>query len=79
MPPGRRRALNRTNRVPCTSGGMLVFVQDPAQALMPSYVPVSDLVCIEDRWRQWPERAGIGDALMEPQLMTAGLHPPAHN
>ena len=43
---------------------MLVFVEDPAQALASSYVQVGDLVRVDDRRRQRPQWAGIGDALM---------------
>lgn len=43
---------------------MLVFVEDPAQALASSYVRVGDLVQVDDRRRQRPQWAGIGDALM---------------
>jgi hypothetical protein len=49
---------------PCTSGGMLVFVEDLAQALAPPYAQVGDLVQVDDRRRQRPQWAGIGDALM---------------
>jgi len=43
---------------------MFVFVKDATQALVFSYVQVSDLARFGDRRGQWMQRAGIGDALV---------------
>jgi hypothetical protein len=43
---------------PRSSGGMLVFVEDAAEALVSSYVQTGDLVRISDRRGQRMQRAG---------------------
>ncbi|MCW2913441.1 MAG: Transposase [Actinomycetia bacterium] len=43
---------------------MLVFVEDSAEALLSSYVQAGDLLWVGDRWGQWTEWAGVGDALV---------------
>ena len=55
---------------------MLVFAEDPAQALASSYVQVGDLVQVGDRRRQGPEWAGIGDALMGPMPVVEAFELP---
>jgi hypothetical protein len=43
---------------------MFVFVEDATQALVLSYVQVSDLARVSDRRGQRMQRAGVGDALV---------------
>src|SRR3954470_20384897 len=62
--PSRRCACRKFH--PCMSGGMLVLVEDAAEALVSSYVQTGDLVRIGDRRGQWMQRGGVRDALMRP-------------
>ncbi|QIY67962.1 hypothetical protein HEP84_54100 [Streptomyces sp. RLB1-33] len=43
---------------------MLVLVEDAAESVAFSYVEAGDLPRIGDRWGQWVQWAGVGDALM---------------
>src|SRR5258706_16060363 len=49
---------------PCRSGGMLVLVQDAAEAIAPSYVEVGPRARIGDLCGQRVQRAGVRDALV---------------
>jgi hypothetical protein len=50
---------------------MLVFVEDSAQTLAPSYVQAGDLFGVGDRRGQWMEWPGACDALVGTVLVKA--------
>jgi hypothetical protein len=52
------------NLIPCTSGGVCVFVEDAAEAIESSYAEAGNLLRIGDRRGQGVQRAGAGDALV---------------
>ena len=58
---------------------MFVFVEDSAEALVSSYVQARELVRVGDRWGQWMQRSGVGDALVgsvlvvEPFVLAQGV------
>jgi hypothetical protein len=45
---------------------MQVFVRDAVESILSAYVEVGDLVALDDRFGERPERRGVRDALVGP-------------
>src|SRR5436309_2223139 len=66
-------ALYLPKRHPSSSGGMVVLVQDAAESISSSDVQPGELAGVGDRFGQWFERPGVGDALVGTVLVVERL------
>jgi hypothetical protein len=64
LPIAQRQTLLLPKPRPRRSGGVLVFVEDAAEAVVSSYVEASYLVRVDDRRGQWVQRASVRDPLV---------------